>query len=159
MKRPPRLSRHRASERGDEGLGVIDLMVSVVGFLLLTAMGAASLTGLLGMTALVACQADGQTIQTAIETFTAANATGVTVTQADLTDSAATLAAMTPPLVGGPYLTTWPGNSGHYTYSISTTSGTDANGVAYTPGTEMITVAPSTTINVYVGLSSCANVH
>ena len=159
MMRIIELARERARKRGDEGLGVIDLMVSVVGFLLLTAMGAASLTGLLGMTALAACQADGQTIQTAIETFTAANGPSVTVTQADLLP--ATPGGSTAPagIIGGPYLTVWPSNAGHYTYSIATTSGTDANGVAYTPGTEMITVPPSTVANVYVGTSSCSNVH
>ena len=45
------------------------------------------------------------------------------------------------------------------TSAPATTSGTDANGVAYTPGTEMITVPPSTVANVYVGTSSCSNVH
>ncbi len=147
MKRITKMARERASKRGDDGLGVIDLMVSVVGFLLLTAMGAASLTGLLGMTALTACQADGQTIQTAIETFVAANGPSVAVTQANLLP--ATPGGTTAPagIAGGPYLTVWPSNVGHYVYSISAT------------GQEMITVAPLTTAVPYVGISSCSAVH
>jgi hypothetical protein len=153
------MARSRARERGDDGLGVIDLMVSVVGFLLLTAMGAASLIGLLGMTALAACQSDGQTIQTALESFVAANGPSVTPTQADLLP--ATPGGTTAPagIIGGPYLSIWPSNPAHYTYSIATSSGTDSNGLAYTAGQEMIAVAPSTTANLYTGPSSCNGVH
>ena len=144
-----------ARERGDEGLGVIDLMVSVVGFLLLTAMGAASLTGLLGMTAVTACQADGLTIQTAMETFAAANGPNVAVTQANLLP--ATPGGTTAPtgIIGGPYLTVWPTNTGHYTYSISSYTPTSGP-IVYT---EQIMVAPATAAVDYVGNSSCSAVH
>jgi len=154
MKNIIEMARSRARKRGDEGLGVIDLMVSVVGFLLLTAMGAASLTGLLGMTAVTACQADGITIQTAMETFAAANGPSVAITQANLLP--ATPGGNTAPtgIIGGPYLTTWPSNAGHYTYSIL--ADTTVTPATYT---EQITVAPATAAVNYVGNSSCSNVH
>ena len=66
--------------------------------------------GITSKSAVAACQADGATVQTAIAAYNNLNA-GSTVTTAALTTAGSTQ-----------YLASWPNNTSHYTFSL--TSGT-----------------------------------
>ena len=105
-----RIIERKATQEGEEGFTLIELLIVIVVLGILAAVVVFSLGGITGKSALAACQADGNTISTAMAAFSAQNP-GTMVTQGDLT--AASTAGF-----GGPYIQSWPSNVPHYAYAI-----------------------------------------
>ena len=109
-----RIIERKATQEGEEGFTLIELLIVIVVLGILAAVVVFALGGITGKSALAACQADGNTISTAMAAFSAQNPS-TTVTQGDLT-------APSSAGFGGPYIQSWPSNLSHYAYTI------DSNG-------------------------------
>lgn len=72
-----------------------------------------ALGGITGKSAVSACQADGATVSTALADFNNQNA-GATATEATLLSGTAANG-------NNPYLQSWPSNSPHYAFGLSST--------------------------------------
>lgn len=129
-----------ADSAKEAGFTLIELLIVIVVLGILAAIVVFALGGVTGKSAIAACEADGNTLQTAIAAFNAENP-GVTVTQTLLTGNTD----------GGPYIQSWPSNLPHYAYEI--TSG--ALDIATAPAGA---VTSSSTFSAYTGVSSCSGV-
>lgn len=127
--------RRSEAEDTEEGFTLIELLIVIVVLGILAAVVVFSLGGVTGKSAVAACQADGNTVETAIAAFNANNP-GLTVTQSLLTGSTD----------GGPYIQSWPSNAPHYAYSIDSS------------GKLEIAVPSSGTPGLYTGPGSCSTV-
>ncbi len=160
-----RINERRAAGEEEKGFTLIELLIVVVVLGILAAVVVFALGGVTGKSAQAACEADGNTISTAMAAFAANNPSISPITQADLTDPSSSN-------FGGPYIQSWPSNLPHYAYAIvggvlniefpgtsawvtnptTTTSTTSTT----TPGTT--TTFPTTGVLPYAGAISCSNV-
>ena len=101
------INERRAAAEEDKGFTLIELLIVVVVLGILAAVVVFALGGVTGKSAQAACEADGNTISTAMAAF-AANNPGVAPTEQLLTGSTN----------GGPYIQSWPSNLPHYAYAI-----------------------------------------
>ena len=131
-----KLQDKKAAQEIDGGFTLIELLIVIVVLGILAAVVVFSLGSVTSKSAVSACQADGATVNTAMAAYNANNGSYPTAIS-DLTGSAS----------GGPYLQSWPSNSAHYTFAMTTTA--DATGTTpfYPAGSLFLlatTTAPTT---------------
>jgi hypothetical protein len=126
-----------------------------------------ALGGITGKSAIAACQADGATVSTAMS---ALNAQYPGALVAAGTGNASETALMLGSASGGPYLSSWPSNPGHYAFALfSGVLGIEipgpAAGTTWVPTAAFSTAATYTSSTasagtgfIYSGPSSCTNV-
>ena len=137
-----RLKRQRDAGEID-GFTLIELLIVIVVLGILAAVVIFALGGITGQSAAAACKADGATLSTAMAAFKTQNP-GIAPTGGPLVGDTTNL---TPALLGGPYVQSWPSNSPHYFFKIITgalnvTVGTGAGGNAVSTGTYIPYVGP-----------------
>ena len=136
-----RINERKAAGEEEKGFTLIELLIVVVVLGILAAVVVFALGGVTGKSAVAACEADGNTISTAMAAFSANNPT-VTATQTLLTGNTD----------GGPYIQSWPSNLPHYAFQI------DASGVLQIATTPPGAVTASSTFSNYTGTASCTGV-
>ena len=139
-----RIIERKATQEGEEGFTLIELLIVIVVLGILAAVVVFALGGITGKSAVAACQADGNTISTAMAAFTAQNPT-IPPTPTLLTGTSD----------GGPYLQSWPSNLPHYAYSI--TPGGQLQ-IATTPAGTVTTDQTTSIPANYLGPQSCNGV-
>jgi prepilin-type N-terminal cleavage/methylation domain-containing protein len=99
----------------EEGFTLIELLIVIVVLGILAAVVIFALGGITGKSAIAACQADGSTVQVAIVAFENQNpgygGTGTQITSTMLTATGTTYS--------GPYIQSWPSNTPHYAFGMS----------------------------------------
>jgi prepilin-type N-terminal cleavage/methylation domain-containing protein len=104
------IRRQKAAGEREDGFTLIELLIVIVVLGILAAVVVFALGSVTSKSAKSACSADAKTVETAIAAYEA-NGNAATPTSTNLTASATT---------GGPYLKSWPSNSGHYSIGIGT---------------------------------------
>lgn len=137
-----RLQDKKAAQEIDGGFTLIELLIVIVVLGILAAVVVFSLGSVTGKSAVSACQADGATVNTAMAAYNANNGSYPTSTDELLGSSA-----------GGPYLQSWPNNTGHYVFALTSTAsaavGTKgASGYipAYAAGTLFVKASTSSSV-------------
>jgi prepilin-type N-terminal cleavage/methylation domain-containing protein len=108
-----RLKRRRDAGEID-GFTLIELLIVIVVLGILAAVVIFALGGITGKSAVAACQADGATVATAMSALNAqypgalAAVAGVTAEENFMTSNSS----------GGPYISSWPSNTGHYAFAL-----------------------------------------
>jgi prepilin-type N-terminal cleavage/methylation domain-containing protein len=150
-----RLKQRRQSGEID-GFTLIEILVIIVVLGILSAVVIYALGGFTGKSAIAACQSDGATISTAMAAFNTQNPS-IPVTTGGLISGTAADG-------NTPYIVSWPANSPHYAFELSTAVGSPAHATA--ANQLEVAVAPPGNVdptnqanfNPYTGPSSCAGV-
>ena len=129
----------KTSRDGDGGFTLIELLIVIVVLGILAAVVVFSLGSVTKKSAVAACQADGATVNTAMAAYQANLGIPATA-QSDLTGTAAS---------GGPYLQSWPDNTTHYLFGIS-------SGGLYEANAGVTTTVGGAGWNPWVGASTCS---
>lgn len=135
---------------------MIEILIVIVVLGILAAVVIFALGGITGKTAVAACEADGATVATAIAEFNAQNA-GIAVTTAGLLNGTVANGNI-------PYIQSWPNNTPHYAFELSTAVGTPTNAtaanqleVSITPAGAVV-AATQANYHPYTGPPSCVGV-
>lgn len=142
-----RINERRAAGEEEQGFTLIELLIVVVVLGILAAVVVFALGGVTGKSAVAACEADGNTISTALAAFSANNPS-VTPTQTLLTGTTD----------GGPYIQSWPSNLPHYAYALDANGKLDIVTDASTSANGPVTTSTAIT-TPYAGVSSCAGLN
>jgi general secretion pathway protein G len=110
----PKVCPKRAKgETTESGFTLIELLIVIVVLGILAAVVVFALGGVSSKSAVASCNSDGKTVQTAIASYQAQTGSLPTAT------SSLTSAVTVNGLSYGPYLQSWPSNSPHYTFTLS----------------------------------------
>ena len=136
------IKRKRAEEGTNSGFTLIELLIVIVVLGILAAIVVFSLGTITGKSAVAACQADAQQLNTGLAAYYAGSspsaypqqsATGAVVSGWVTGDSPVGLQPN--------YLQTLPNNSAHYVFSYTITSGVYSLGVSHTAGGALSVIA------------------
>ena len=126
IERYRKVRQQRADGEIEAGFTLIELLIVIVVLGILAAVVVFALGGVTSQSAVSACNADAKTVQTAVAAYEANGGTAASLT------TAAGPGILQGTTLGGPYLQSWPSNSGT-NYSISF-DGTTAGQVDVTIG-------------------------
>jgi len=148
--------KHRRDDGGINGFTMIEILIVIVVLGILSAVVISALGGITGKTAQASCAADGSTVSTAMADFKTQNV-NIAVSMTGLINGTVANG-------NSPYIQSWPNNTPHYAFELSTAAGTPTNAtaanqleVSITPAGS-VNAATQANYNPYTGPSSCLGV-
>ena len=148
--------KHQREDGEINGFTLLEVLIVIVVLGILAAVVIFALGGISGKTAVAACEADGETVSTAIAAFNNQNQ-NTAVTTARLINGTVANGNI-------PYIQSWPNNAPHYAFELSAAVGTPPNATA--PHQLEVSIAPAGTVDAtdptyyhpYTGPGSCVGV-